>query len=800
MNKVRVNSYLLRRWVYYALFILAIAFPAFLGWAAWFVAAQPYDGANWALITGLVEAVDSAGPAAGALRPGDTIVTVGEKLPRQATPLYAGLTPGEPVSFTVRRKGVESRITIYLAKAPLSVVLRRLEPLCIALVFWAVGLIVLTFRLSGEQAALFFLLCQAGSGALVSGALSTIGPLWAASLFNLLLWWVGPLVVHFHLRFPEARSLLNERLLLVILYGLAMVGSVPHLIWGLAALRAWSWYPEFHTASRLNLALDFLLVVVLLWRAYRRAASPLPRQQIRLVALGGCLALMPLGGLGLLPDALLKRPLVPYEVAFLFLLAVPLAYGYAIVRYKLIQLDRHVSRGAAYASVFALLTSLYLVLSVGLDTLLPPGLGKHPLTNSLIMLPMAITFSPLYRQLQRLVDWVFYGGWYNYRTVVEQISRGLDQVTDVTALAQTVTSRLQTVMGLQCACLLLSTSNQVREFPMHGIGCEACAILGRAQASLPMLHEAGAISQYLQRHLEPMDVSRLRRALADASLSGAERQHLNCEQARLWVPLVEQDQLLGALVLGSKRGSEVFDVNDQSILGVIARQTGIVIENLRLTSELRRQLARVNRLHQEILRAREEERKLLARELHDQIIQALVGLNYRLARFSDGQSASLRAGVCRIISDLRRMCSELRPPTLDNLGLVPAVRSYLRELESKEFFRVELSIEGDEERWLPEEVTLCLFRALQEALVNVQKHAAAERVAANLAIRPDEVNLWVQDDGQGFAVPSPLSQLLDDNHFGLVGLRERLDLVHGTLEVTSAPGRGTRLWVRIPLP
>lgn len=148
---------------------------------------------------------------------------------------------------------------------------------------------------------------------------------------------------------------------------------------------------------------------------------------------------------------------------------------------------------------------------------------------------------------------------------------------------------------------------------------------------------------------------------------------------------------------------------------------------------------------------------------------------------------------------MRRICSDLRPPVLDSLGLVPAVRSRLRELESRVSLQVRLQVEGDEEQDLPEEVALCLYRVLQEAVLNVQKHAAARRVVVAVRLRPEAVTLSVEDDGRGFVLPPRLGLLTNEGHFGLLGLQERLELVQGTLRVTSAPGQGTRLEAHVPL-
>lgn len=211
--------------------------------------------------------------------------------------------------------------------------------------------------------------------------------------------------------------------------------------------------------------------------------------------------------------------------------------------------------------------------------------------------------------------------------------------------------------------------------------------------------------------------------------------------------------------------------------------------------------------HPEILRALEEERKQIARELHDQVIQGMIGLYYHLydIRTSPGADmedriAQLQVELRQVLDIARRVCVDLRPPDLCNLGLIAAIHGWTREVERRGACTVDLRVEGGPERHIPEDVALCLFRVLQEALMNVQKHAAARQVVVTLLIGADHVSLTVQDDGKGFRAPRNLSQLLGQQHFGLIGMCERIELVHGVLDIESSPGHGTCIHARIPYP
>jgi signal transduction histidine kinase len=371
--------------------------------------------------------------------------------------------------------------------------------------------------------------------------------------------------------------------------------------------------------------------------------------------------------------------------------------------------------------------------------------------------------------------------------------------SDRAALAQMLSQEIQSAMRLKCACLLLSDAEQnlVLCHPPN----RACP--GQMPGSI-QLDVQSRIRQHFDRHLEPIEATRLHEITGKGHLTGAEAGLLLCPHARLWLPLPGSDHLLGLLILGAKHGGDAFDRTDLDILEVVARHAGITLQNAELIAELRARALEVEQLHQQVVRAREDERKRVARELHDQTIQALIGLNYQLAEArhhsgADGWPIRLQAEVRQIVSDVRQICTDLRPATLDTLGLVAAVRARVREVQGQAPFRIKLTVEGNEDQEVPDEVALCVYRVLHEALLNIQKHAAARQVSVTLSLTPDEVLLTVADDGHGFVLPKRLGQLTDAGHFGLVGVRERLNLVHGRLEIASIPSQGTQLVACVPL-
>ncbi len=225
------------------------------------------------------------------------------------------------------------------------------------------------------------------------------------------------------------------------------------------------------------------------------------------------------------------------------------------------------------------------------------------------------------------------------------------------------------------------------------------------------------------------------------------------------------------------------------------------------TAALERQQTVIRRLLQKVITAQEEERSRIARELHDEIGQALTALRLGLnsiARYvpADTPAAErlrrLDELVERSIADLRRLVTALRPGTLDQLGLVPAVRWMADQTLAPLGIRTTVAVEGTEER-LPPEIEIVLFRIAQEGITNIARHSQAHHARIHFRWDANRVMMTIEDDGQGFSPEALEEAVVDRGGLGLAGMRERAALLGGTLTVHSAPGQGTRITVVIPL-
>jgi two-component system, NarL family, sensor histidine kinase UhpB len=227
-----------------------------------------------------------------------------------------------------------------------------------------------------------------------------------------------------------------------------------------------------------------------------------------------------------------------------------------------------------------------------------------------------------------------------------------------------------------------------------------------------------------------------------------------------------------------------------------------------LATSLERQREETRRLADMVIRAQEEERGRVARELHDEANQLLAALMTTVdaadALSVEAASPALRDTLTRLrrlagaaLGDLQRIATELRPPALDEFGLLPALTRHVRDRTEGSGVAADVQIEGRRRR-MPSAVELALYRIAQEALANVQKHAQARRVHVRLRFLPDAVRLDISDDGQGFD-PGASRDDAERTGLGLAGMRERASIVGGSVEVSSRPRGGTRVSARIPL-
>jgi signal transduction histidine kinase len=206
-----------------------------------------------------------------------------------------------------------------------------------------------------------------------------------------------------------------------------------------------------------------------------------------------------------------------------------------------------------------------------------------------------------------------------------------------------------------------------------------------------------------------------------------------------------------------------------------------------------------------ITHSQEEERRRIARELHDDTIQSLVAISRRLelvlaslddTRRAEQQLSALQDLLQSTIEGVRRFSQELRPTLLEDLGLVPALRRLVKEL-APEGTAPDVVVKGHSQVMSPS-VELALYRIAQEALNNIRRHARAHHVRVILDMESELIRLSLEDDGRGFEMKAGLSELAQQGSFGLMGIQERVELLGGQMDIQSTTGQGTRLQVWLP--
>jgi signal transduction histidine kinase len=791
-----------------------------------FIARRPDEGIFWA-IDGTITEIDANGPGAAAgVQVGDVLVALDGVSKTQTSYLYEGRRPGNTLVLSMLRDGEPYIAEVTLRVAPPGLALRRLEPLFIAFSFWLVGVATALLRPTLRSSQLFSLYSQAGAGVLAAGALSSFNAPLGVRLFSILLCALAALLVHFHLFFPVPRPIPARRSILVCTYGLGLLLSVPYGLIPPAQLKLLAWYPLWRSGVRAFFALSALFSVGLLFLAYYAASEHRIRRQVRLVVLGTTWALVPVTLLSILPEMLTGDVLVPYPITFLTLPLIPLVYALAVYRYNLMGIDRFLNRSVVHFALGSLWVFVYLVLMMGVNVVVHRDTVVRPLVDALVALGVALAVFPLRDRLQNLIDRIFYGGWYNYRSVVTDVSTVLSETQEETTLVEQLVHRLAAIMGLRGAALFLSSEEGILALRDHtGFGCPDVKGASRLSLGTPL-------AQLLLVQAQPVEVSFLAQRLPESTLTTAERAWLAVQGVQLWVPLVFKGELRGLLLLGGKRVDDVFDVEDMRILETLAHQAALAAENVRLLESLRHRVDELVQLqdeleatHHRLLTSREEERNRLSRELHDGLLQAMFAVNMSLQTLEAtadetslaGQLADIRQQVLQLADETRRICSELRPPVLGIMGLADAIRSYTEERAER---RGETRVIGgfSDERWetarpkltvtldldqdrkrLPEDVAIVLFRVYQEALSNIEKHAAARNAWVEERLVNESVRLSVRDDGCGFSAPTYPRHFAGGGHFGLLGVYERMAAIGGGAQITSQPGAGTELRVWAPL-
>ena len=363
---------------------------------------------------------------------------------------------------------------------------------------------------------------------------------------------------------------------------------------------------------------------------------------------------------------------------------------------------------------------------------------------------------------------------------LNEIGMRLASQLELTPLLELVARRLRELIDARIVLIAL---------PGAGGRLVVAAADGEGTYGLPGM-ELDLDHSKMGRVLERSRSERVDAVLEDPEVDDATARRLGVHSG-LYVPLVVRGHAIGVVVAHDHAGPDTrFDDDDLRLAEALAARAAIGVD---LSQRVSREAMR------KVVQAQELERTRLARELHDETGQALTSILLGLKPLEGVADADARAAVAAVrelvvstLQDVRRLAVELRPSALDDLGLVPAV-DRLAKTVAETGMRVDVEAHIGDER-LPESVETTLYRIVQEAVTNVARHSGAERLSITLTRKNGAVVAIVEDDGKGFDPARTASDGL-----GLVGMRERLALVGGTLRIEAAAGAGTTIAAEVPL-
>ena len=368
-------------------------------------------------------------------------------------------------------------------------------------------------------------------------------------------------------------------------------------------------------------------------------------------------------------------------------------------------------------------------------------------------------------------------------------------VTESLDLQQILTASLDKVlevMGMETGLIFL-VDNQAQELALvahRGVSEETAAEVDRLQLGEGFCGRVALSGEPMVITDSSQDSRLTRLAVREEGL-----------RSQAIVPLQSKGEVHGVLAAAT-REPRPFLRQELELITAIGNEIGVAIENARLYENMRFYVRKITQ-------AQEEERKRIARDLHDDTTQALIVLSRRLEALATSREAALlppavleRIEELQRITDsvtkgVRRFSRDLRPSILDDLGLLPTLESLIGDLAQEESMESSLEVTGEPRR-LSAEAELTLFRIAQEALTNVRKHARASKVAVMLQFSDGDVEMIIEDDGQGFTPPARSGDLASTGKLGLMGMQERARLLEGTLTVHAQPGQGTRVVANVP--
>jgi signal transduction histidine kinase len=476
---------------------------------------------------------------------------------------------------------------------------------------------------------------------------------------------------------------------------------------------------------------------------YRRGGEQ-ERQQLKWLV-GGIVVLLATLVASFLIPALQNTPIIALAAAFL-----PIAIGIGVLRYRLYDIDLIINKALVYGGLAAVITAVYVLVVINIGALV--GGGQRLWLSLLTTAGLALAFQPLRDRAQRLANRLVYG---KRATPYEALSQFSEHLSE-TFSDEDILDRMVRILA-------------------QGTGAERAEIWVRAG------HQLVLASTSPQAPIASMPL-----AMQDGALPELQRDTV--------VPVSHGGELLGALAVDKKRG-ETMNTVEQKLVADLAGQAGLVLKNVGLNRELLARLEDLRTSRQRLVTAQDEERRRIERDLHDGAQQHLVALKIKVGlaeSLAEPESktrpilAQLKRDADEAIDNLRELARGIYPPLLASDGLGAALQAPAQRF----VVPVELDVQVPRQ---PRGVESAIYFCCLEAMQNVAKYAEASHVNLRIWMQDSTLAFSVADNGKGFE-PSTVVR-----SSGLQNMRDRLEALGGSLEVTSAPGGGATIAGQVPV-
>lgn len=563
--------------------------------------------------------------------------------------------------------------------------------------------------------------------------------------------------------------------------GLSLIISLAVLVFTLVGFLVWPGLMQtIRSLLFINALLGFVFSIMIINRSLKSNNYGFVRNQIMLVLTGIIVSLAPFLLLSAIPVVISGVPLISSEITSIFIIFLPLTIVYVqssnylpSAGYLLRKLSINLMISLPEAAIIAGLFWIEL------------GHKNLSLYGIFISAFVVLLFFNSYSRLQERLEEAFFPGLVSYKRRLGQLSDSLTGISSLDSLGFMLSEAIAENMSLDGALFLLKKGKEIT-----------------------VLSPAGKYRD------NPSEVAFLRQYFSDLRHDPPDHSLPRGFPAAFLISLSNDTYRIG-FFLGFELHKAYLSSEEVSLVATIGKQVLLAVENIELMGSLEQKIEQeqeharnLRLLHYVSQRKIEDERRAIAREIHDGPLQTAIHV-LRLARertcpkvneiaCTAGEIQGIEENIQDLIYELRNVCTELRPPILDDLGFLPSVEWLVKKLMIAENIEIVMDVKGfDNSLRINRDIEIATFRLIQEMLNNAIKHSGANLARVTIRLNKNLI-VKVSDNGRGFDTSGSKTDLLKENKFGLIGMEERLQQLGGRMKISSRPGKGTNILLVIP--